>query len=322
MKNITRHSKSSARTTSRLAASKRGGILVEFALIAFIVYLLIAVTLSFGRMLWAAQVMQQATDLFAREMSRTPLDANDTFEDAIEDPDVFQRLYREDFLVIDVDDWAAGGTGLTLLEWLDATYIDTYDYDGDSVNDPLPTVNRMLVPLMFIEELPDLRGGGGIRTYLRYPGTLLNTASRPAGPTMTGYTVVVPLIIDRDADTGEETDIEWVEVAEEIESGTDANPFQISSPTGGVVALRMNYPFQSSTLSLITGGVGHVDADDTVDAGKAPPAELGELITDDTGFGTYGGTYGLGRQGVLNNTVRPYRKALATQAIYRREVFR
>ena len=301
---------------------RRGGILVEFALIAFIVYLLLAVTLSFGRMLWAAQVMQQASDLFAREMSRTPLDANDTFENALQDTEVTERLYREDFLVIDVSGWAAGGTGQTLLEWLDSTYTTAFDYDGDTVNDPLPTVNRMLVPLMFIEELPVIRGGGGTGTFLRYPGTLLNTNARPAGPTMTGYTVAVPLIITRDAGTGEETDIEWVEVAEEIESGTDADPFQISSPTGGVVALRMNYPFQSSMLSFAASGVGQIEAEDAVEGAKAPPAELGALITEETGYGAYGGTYGLGRQGVFGDTVRPYRKVLSTQAIYRREVFR
>lgn len=311
MRRFTRQQSFKARS-----ASRRGGILVEFALIAFIVYLLLAVTLSFGRMLWAAQVMQQATDLFAREMSRTPLDANYTFEDALDDTDVSERLYSEDFLVIDITTWATTNTGLTLLEWLDATY------DGSSAATPaLPTVNRMLVPLMFVEELPGL-GGGGAGTYLRYPGTLLDTTGRPGGATLTGYTVVVPLIVTRDGATGEETDIQWVEVAEEVDSAADPNPFQISSDAGGVVALRMNYPFQSSMLSFVSSGVGHIEAEDAVEPGKQPPATLGALLADTGELGTYAGRYGLGRQGVHGREVRPYRKALATQAIYRREVFR
>ena len=39
------------------------------------------------------------------------------------------------------------------------------------------------------------------------------------------------------------------------------------------------------------------------------------------GFGPYGGHYGLGQQVAWNQVVRPYRRVLSAQAIYRREVF-
>ena len=52
---------------------RRGSVLVEFALIALVLYLILAATLEFGRALFGAQVLQQAADIAAREISRTPL---------------------------------------------------------------------------------------------------------------------------------------------------------------------------------------------------------------------------------------------------------
>src|SRR3954471_10138442 len=52
---------------------RRGSVLVEFALIALVLYLILAATLEFGRALFGAQIVQQAADILARELSRTPL---------------------------------------------------------------------------------------------------------------------------------------------------------------------------------------------------------------------------------------------------------
>jgi hypothetical protein len=44
-------------------------------------------------------------------------------------------------------------------------------------------------------------------------------------------------------------------------------------------------------------------------------------LLDDGGVGPYAGAYGLGRQLALGGrTVRPFRKLISAQAIYRREV--
>ena len=49
---------------------RRGSVLVEFALIALILYLILAATIEFGRALMAAQLLQQAADIAAREVVR------------------------------------------------------------------------------------------------------------------------------------------------------------------------------------------------------------------------------------------------------------
>lgn len=48
---------------------RRGSVLVEFALIALILYLILAATIEFGRALMAAQLLQQAADIAVREVA-------------------------------------------------------------------------------------------------------------------------------------------------------------------------------------------------------------------------------------------------------------
>jgi hypothetical protein len=70
-------------------------------------------------------------------------------------------------------------------------------------------------------------------------------------------------------------------------------------------------------------------ADDSAVTVLNPEELFGELIgaplvADDergTFAGVYGGQYGLGSQAVLGGVVRPYRRVISTQAIYRREIF-
>jgi hypothetical protein len=51
-------------------------------------------------------------------------------------------------------------------------------------------------------------------------------------------------------------------------------------------------------------------------------AAPGALIGDDGAIGTYAGPFGLGRQLALaGQVVRPFRKLVSAQAVYRREVF-
>ena len=66
-------------------AGRRGQSLVEFAVVALVVYMLLAAILTFGHALYVAQGLQTAVDLGAREIARTALPADDAFEDLLAD---------------------------------------------------------------------------------------------------------------------------------------------------------------------------------------------------------------------------------------------
>jgi hypothetical protein len=295
--------------------------LVEFALVSLVVYMLLAAILTFGHMLFVAQGAQQAVDVAAREFSRSPLPANShTLEeilrgDANSDPTLIgirQQVYDEHYLVLNLDTLH----GRASLQELIAD---------------LPVVNQQLVPLMIFDNVEGTR-------VLRYPGAIFsdsNNADDPADPPTSGFLVVIPLVVGRDDDGVETTD--WVPVVEEIDSAANPDPFLLSSDQRGIVALRINYPFQSATMSGFRpraagdsgigtpnaaddDGVGVVDID-----GFSPP---GSPTQSDNEFGPYAGAFGLGQQGALRSEemtglrhVRPFRRVISAQAIYRREVY-
>ena len=66
-----------SRTLNALCArgppTAAGQALVEFAVVSLVVYMLLAAILTFGQILYCAQTLQQAADVAAREISRTPL---------------------------------------------------------------------------------------------------------------------------------------------------------------------------------------------------------------------------------------------------------
>jgi len=163
----------------------------------------------------------------------------------------------------------------------------------------------------------------------------------------TGFTVGIPLV--NTANGGES--ITWVSVLEEIRptqeddcpsrgpfslvylaaqddcGGLDADP----SPTRGVAAVRVNYPYQAAMLSGFRSSptvtdpfapniANPIPADDGfVQENNTPP---GGLLDDGGAIGTYAGVYGLGRQLALaGRVVRPFRRLVSAQAIQRREVF-
>lgn len=315
------------------APSSRGAVLVEFAVVALALYLLLAALLTFGSMLWIGQGLQQAVDVAAREAARLPLPADmplglgvlERRHDLVApahaaDREEFRReIYDERYLVIRPEELA----GRSLLEFAD---------------DELPLLNRLLVPLLIFDREHD----GGV---WRYPGTIVVNGD-------TGEeTVLVPLV---QAESGA---IEWVAPVEEIRSDHDASPstppegpFSLVEPPGrlpgfvpGVVALRLNYPFQSAAMSSFgRSDAGPfepnwnrvVSADDTllspaptftysVAPGKAPNDYVDGVPQ------IHAGRYGLGRQFALpferesirELGVRPYRRVLTAQAVYRRELY-
>jgi hypothetical protein len=302
----------SARIVRRRIASRRGQSLIEFALVALTLVILITFVLDFGRGLHGAQVIQSAADLAARELSRTPLPAEASLTDLFDPSNSAHAalksdhlIYSEDFLAIDVTTWDQSQHLIA--------YLDTL---------PIPKVNKALVPLMFVSTVTN--GDTPIRL-LRFPGALVTSTTASSG-----YTVKVPVVGSRD-DAGVET-IRWADVVEPV-SNTDGDVFSVASAERGVAAVRINYPFQAAAMTgfqpnpagpFEPNGANPITADDSQVVADAVPGG-GSLVAPDAPAsadyaGTYGGAYGLGEQGAFGKQVRPFRRVISAQAMYRREV--
>jgi hypothetical protein len=303
---------------------RHGQSLIEFALVALVVYMLLAAILTFGHALYVAQGLQQAAELGAREISRTPLPLDETFEELLQSG-ALADVYDDGLLVFDLDTLPAGDSFF-------ADVVPTW-----------PVLNQQLATLMIVDR-PDLDGDGvADRRLMRYPGALLTDATTP-----TGFTVGIPLVVARAAG-GAET-IRWVPVVEEMDTedspdddtGPNPDPFQVRSPQRGIVALRINYPFQSASMSSFgenaagpfEPSLGSPNAADDSQVIESNPGDRPGGLTgaplEASGIyaGTYGGQYGLGSQGALGSQaltggrpVRPFRRVISAQAVYRREVF-
>jgi hypothetical protein len=121
---------------------------------------------------------------------------------------------------------------------------------------------------------------------------------------------------------GSETFVEWVPVIEEILPPATVpprnpltTPFQASSPERGLVALRINFAFQAATLTAYNQRAVGANRVQNIPV-EAPGLAPGEQP------GPYAGADGLGKQLALGKTVRPFRRVLTAQGLYRREVFR
>ena len=294
-------------------------------MVALVSYMLIAAVLTFGSILWIGNTLQQAVDVGAQEIARMPFEPEaelglgqiDTEPDSgsvMFDQDFKDQIYDESYLVIPKD--ALGGQILS-----------------DYARDNLPLINRLLIPTYIF----DRNYGDGV---YRYPGTIVQNENNEP-------TVLIP-VVDYDSNR-----VTWIAPVEEMRvfiagiPGTTAGPFNIVSPSGvppnfvpGTVALRINYPYQSASMSSFGESVGDpphrgnitnvIGADDTT----LMPADSGrytlevadnEYVPNEPNI--HAGQFGLGRQmalpfeNVREFGVRPYRRIISAQAIYRREVF-
>lgn len=276
-------------------ASKRGGVAVEFALIAFALYLIIAGMLSFGRWMAVQQAAQDVARFAAREVALYPLPAEtDSLDAALADTGFRAAVYDPDFLVVNLDALAAGQA-------------------LDDVFAAMPVVNRALRPLMIFStvETPE-----GLLRLLHVPGAIVNSDLLP-GPTglaaPTGYSVTIPRVTARDPATGSET-LEFADVLEEVKG--DGIPGSMPVSRGGVANLRLNIPFQSAAL---VGYLSTAAPDQPIEA-VDPAGPFNIVGPGPDGAGPYSGTTGLGRLEALGKQVRPFRRLIAAQALFRREV--
>ncbi len=313
---------------------------MEFALVSLVLYLLVAGVVEFGRVMYSANALQDAARLAARELSLAPIRAPATFDYALTcdpgaDPanclvDLRRRVFDPACLVVDLTDAAVSP-------------------DPEGYFAAMPVVNRALRTLMMSEPArPNL---------LRYPGALLGDATAAAcsavGPNgaaaPTGLTVGIPLVSPQDLNGMEA--VTWVPVLEEIRGAENADcpargPFSLvyrpaqdtcgalatdPMPDRGLAAVRINYPYQAATLSGFRPSAPTetdplppnlsnpiIADDDAVTSINNPP---GDPVGDPSEVGTYAGAYGLGRQLALaGRAVRPFRRVISAQAIYRREV--
>ncbi|MGB7342886.1 MAG: TadE/TadG family type IV pilus assembly protein [Pirellulaceae bacterium] len=329
-----------------LRKTRRGQALLEFAILIPIIIILLGATISFGLFFFQANALQQAVDVAAQEIARIPfepeqeLGLNDFSGDAstlLWDPAntsagmdsdgelLRKQIYHPKFLVIRLSDYATRNPD-------PVTALQMYVAD-------MPLLNRLLYPMMVQDPSYDPEDTG--RGVIRYPGAVVNfiDPDKPddSNEQRTEETVLIPIIgygNDGDNDSVEML-LQWVPPVEEIEAGDGARPFSLSATSSsdsfvpGMAALRLNYPAQSTTLVNRVGDEGEVIviADDQGISDVATGSAYTLAVLDEVGVANtqiHSGRYGLGRQAALLRSVgvRPYRKVLSVQAIYRREVFK
>ena len=293
---------------------ERGAALAEFAILALLVWVLLAGTLELGRAFAAQHVLQNAARVAARELSLRELNAELPFEG---DGGALKEIFDPGLLVLDENLLQSCG-GYSL----DAAGIDAF---FDSRPDPEKLLlNRLLRPLMIYDEVDGV-------AMLRYPGTLLR---REAGGTNceagSAYGVAIPVL-----DPNDESRIaDWLPVVQPITPpGTGPYGFPISE--GGWAALRIHYPFQSAALaSWRDTGARTPDGEplrspvEAAVTGEGPDFD-GLRLAPDLGEPTWGGgvvrpysgTYGLGSMRVLGRDVRPWRRIISAEGAFRRELF-
>ncbi|MDA7951944.1 MAG: pilus assembly protein [Pirellulaceae bacterium] len=301
---------------------REGAILVEFAIISLVLYLLLAAIITFGHLLYVAQGGQQIVDFTAREISRTPLpllisgddESGDNEELSLDDvlygdansderlESVRKELFDPHYLVLNLDT----NHGKSSLQEL---------------TESLPSVNQLLIPYMIVDRIDGTK-------VLRYPGAVFRdnyVDDDPTAPSPSGWLVSVPVY-------SSENTYDLVPVFEEVPFADGDEPFKVFEGNGqGVVSLRMNYPYQSAVMS----GFDQPDSpfDPTIGSVKSAEAiTINEIrdrlilqnvtvIKSDNPFGPQAGSYGLGKQAAFAKEVRPFRRVITLQAAYRREIF-
>lgn len=269
-------------------------------MVALILYLILAAILEFGGALFGAMALQQAVDVAAREIARTPgLPATGTLADVLyadaaahpEYGNVRASLFDEGYLKIPYQD---------LLDAVGDRPMATYFDDK-------PLLNRLLFPLMVVA-----RDGDGNPTFLEYPGIVPVAVPGPGGNRFQ-IPVAPPPGRRLGGPDGSVEGTTYVPVIEEVgavpgEPATSSFNLasRVSPPSNrGLVAVRINYPFRAAGMGAALPAPADLDRDsrpgqDSHPDGSAahePPASVAPA------------------------EVRPFRRLISVQAIQRREVY-
>ena len=209
----------SQRERGRRHVNRRGQALVEFAIVSLVVYMLLAAILTFGQLLYYDQTLQQAADVGAREISRTPLPAAVAsdgitpislnyvlYHDASTDSslqDVRRRVFDDNMLVLKID---AGSDPVT--------------FNGGHPIGDFPLATQQLLPVMIYDTV----NGGPLLRFPGAPSTHSGTSTSPAGIPYSGYVVRIPVVSAPMASGGGQTIINWLHPIEAIldSNGVDA----------------------------------------------------------------------------------------------------
>lgn len=282
----------------------------------FVLWLLLAAIVEFGRLLMVAQTLQLAARAGARQLALDDsLAAEAPFEDAL------ARVFDPQWLVLDLD----------LLEQCGALLPETVAEESEDpldrfVRKRLPLLNQQLRPVMFLETVPPEADPRGIpRRLLRYPGTLLARTAPPSDPCASEFGVAIPALEDERGAARQR--VRWLPIVESPRDPTGGDRFPLSG--GGFAALRIHYPHQALFWSAAylspPGPEGRGNVGDRI--GEKPIEEINPLDRDgalldsrDALAGPYGGRFGAGVQAILRERVRPYARVLRGEAVFPREV--
>ena len=302
-------------------SDRRGQVLLEFAVVAFLLTFLLGAMLAFGFLFYSANIVQQAADVGAQELARTPFSPDSSFKTDLMDAN--KGVFSEAALVVPV------GTDPATLPLINQLLFSVYIYDPDidMIRYPGTLVTNgdgdqtVVIAVIGPGNRDAVTGVEEISEWHRVVEEIIPT--NPPGLTAGPYSML----------------------ASDDEQGGLSQP--------GMVALRINYPYQSAGLvayvhtdeggniinppdTIGADGVLNVPviADDSqvtgADTAMFPDgdtlSDAGYTLVNPTADPNIGaspnrGTYGFGEAQAFLTTVRPYRKVITAQGIYRREVF-
>ena len=256
-----------------------------------------------------AQTVQQAADVAAREISRTPL----------------RPRQLMDVLYSNVpSDYSSSGGSSTVRTALFDPQLLQFDMTtgvpaGQSVLDVVqtwPIINQMLYPAMIVQPGDQVYGGTPTDQYLCYPGAVPCTDS--ANPNRTVYCVAR---IDSRTPDGAET-ITWVPVIEEMTSRRSPVAVFRGIAAGRTVSLadQLRLPIghdeRLSPAADLAAGADRPAVGSPHDSGG--DGQFLKLHSDRHGapsaVGTYSGPYGLGTQEAWANWQRKESRTAAATA--------
>ena len=284
-----------------MRGNQRGSVLVEFSLIAVSLSLLIALVVDVGRMVFIAQMLQDTARVAARELSLLPLPPTITFEQALQLPQVKDRIFDPAALVIEVDQFE---TSDKLHEFLDG----------------LPIVNRMLRPLMTFEQMIV---DGRVQQILHFPGIVLKNRNHE---NQQSWSIGIPR--PGFSEKMQDHTFRWTSVVEEIRENPDdprTGSFSLqpssSSHPSGLVALRVNYPFQPMFMNWLPRSVLPDSA--TLSSIDGLNSNSDELIGEEQqGFESSLSLVAHVRSpSILKGSPEDFQRVLSGHAVFRREVF-